>query len=154
MSLRSGFIHVHRKNLTYWILSRIFIVAARDLHRHDGWVAGIVFVFVLCQVEWIILRLKSDKVTQRFEFALCLVAHTTDFCMDQVRSNCWTGCSSKIFIHHLWGQACREIFHLFFSPSPIFPLAHSKLCFSSKSIVVLPVLATVWTLYACSWAVT
>jgi len=51
MSLRSGFIHVHRRNLIYLILSRIFIVPTRDLHRHDVWVAGIVFMFVLCQVE-------------------------------------------------------------------------------------------------------
>jgi len=51
MSLRSGFIHVHRRNIIYLILSRIFIVATRELHRHDGWVAGIVFVFVLCQIE-------------------------------------------------------------------------------------------------------
>jgi hAT family dimerisation domain. len=115
VSLRIGFIHVHRRNLIYFILSGIFRVATKDLHRHDGWVAGIVFVFVLGQVEWIILRLRSSQVAQRFEFALGQVAYTTDFCIDQVRSNCWTGYNSKIFIHHPRGQACREIFHpLFF----------------------------------------
>jgi hypothetical protein len=66
MSLRIAFIHVRRRNLIYLILSRIFIAASRDLHRHNGWVAETVFGFMLGQVEQIIQRLRSGQVAQRF----------------------------------------------------------------------------------------
>jgi hypothetical protein len=67
---------IRRTNLTYLILSRIFVVATRDLHRPDGQVAQMVFGFGSGLVAHAMFGFGSGLVAHvMFGFGSGLVAH-------------------------------------------------------------------------------